>query len=68
MDRFFGKLQPEKLVLRNNYFFQVAYNTEDEPHRLTAQRRVDPDELSWATSLGCEGTYEVLLVFRSRPH
>lgn len=52
MDRFFTKLQPDKMVLRNNYFFQVVHENAE------GLKQVDPLELSWATSaLGPEDAY-----------
>lgn len=53
MDRFFSKLQPDKLMLRNNYFFQVLYELPPEG---SPARDPDPHEISWsASSLGGEG-------------
>lgn len=55
MDRFFSKLQPDKLMLRNNYFFQVVDTDRPVPNT-SSSPNVDPKELSWArTALGDEG-------------
>lgn len=63
MDRFFAKLQPEKLVLRNNYFFQVVDPSLKEP---VAMKDVDPEELHWSSStLGNEGPLSRALLVRS---
>ncbi len=53
MDRFFTKLQPDKLVFRNNYGFQVIADLSESknPHE-----DVDPEELHWSTTdFGDEG-------------
>ncbi|KAG9049353.1 hypothetical protein FS837_010567 [Tulasnella sp. UAMH 9824] len=57
MDRFFSKLQPDKLTLRNNYFFQVVNTDHAVPDR-SSFASVDPKELSWArTALGDEDLF-----------
>ncbi|KAG9018958.1 hypothetical protein FRB90_007949 [Tulasnella sp. 427] len=57
MDRFFSKMQPEKLTLRNNYFFQVV-NTDRPPIDTSSFVDADPKELSWArTALGDEDLF-----------
>lgn len=57
MDRFFSKLQPDKLMLRNNYFFQVVDTDRPVPNT-SSSPNVDPKELSWArTALGDEDLF-----------
>ncbi|KAG8922526.1 hypothetical protein FRC01_013921 [Tulasnella sp. 417] len=57
MDRFFTKLQPDKLTLRNNYFFQVVDTDRPVPDTRSFTS-VDPKELSWArTALGDEDLF-----------
>ncbi|KAG8894085.1 hypothetical protein FRB99_001528 [Tulasnella sp. 403] len=57
MDRYFSKLQPDKLVVRHNYQFQVV--ADNQRAMQTSLRQNDPEELSWAESaFGDEGTYQ----------
>ncbi|KAG8864862.1 hypothetical protein FRB96_003448 [Tulasnella sp. 330] len=58
MDRFFTKLTPEKLILRNNYFLQVLYDCPSTDTEVHAARKFDPHELAWSTSsFGNEETF-----------
>ncbi|KAG9021529.1 hypothetical protein FRB95_001966 [Tulasnella sp. JGI-2019a] len=58
MDRFFTKLQPDKLMARNNYFVQVLYDCPPSETTVHTTREFDPHELGWSTSsLGVEEAF-----------
>ncbi|KAG8934889.1 hypothetical protein FRC02_009011 [Tulasnella sp. 418] len=56
MDRYFAKLKTDRLVLRNNYFFQVVRRVSS-PNSNPA-KDYDPNELSWSyCNMGDEDAY-----------
>ncbi|KAG9030574.1 hypothetical protein FRB95_003835 [Tulasnella sp. JGI-2019a] len=60
MDRFFTKLQLDKLIARNNYVLQVLYDCPSSETTVHATRKFDPHELAWSTSsLGDEEAFTV---------
>ncbi|KAH6915270.1 hypothetical protein BKA70DRAFT_571771 [Coprinopsis sp. MPI-PUGE-AT-0042] len=60
MERFFRKMQVDKPVSRNNYFFQVVRSAGDGSGRL---KELDPEDLAWSPANGSEDAFRLAHAF-----